>query len=326
MRTLLPIFIFLMLSVFTGTLPAQTGFFPDDLVVSASALNLRDQPNKTGKVLEKLSRGSTLKFVTAANDGAYETVDDNYGVWLRVQSGTGKTGYVFSTFVTGQFNLYLEGETPLDLLPEQSWYGLYARDSFSDELRAIQVRLATEYNSFREEDTQVLRTNQPDRAKFIIGTTSRLQPGPAGELGIFDPADFYFNDALAPGAMLALLPGSKPDDETPAPPCYLAATGCASLQDDETIAFQDFKLTALLPRPDLPTIRQDLSPWFKTPPGLNPNIRLWWFGDLDGDARPDAIIEDMPEEMGMRISLFLSSRARDGELLRKVCEYWPPLD
>ncbi|MCB0534906.1 MAG: SH3 domain-containing protein [Lewinellaceae bacterium] len=325
MRTLLPIFILSLLSVSAITLSAQTGFFPDNLVVSASALNLRDQPNKSGKVLEKLARGSSLKYLATANDGAFETLDDNYGAWLKVQSGTGKTGFVFSSFVTGLYNLYLEGETIFDQLPEQHWYGVYARDSFSDELRAIKVQLATEYNSFREEDTQVLRTNQSGKAKFIIGTTIRLQPGPAGDLGIFEPAEFYFNNALAPGAMLALSPGAKSDD-TPTPSYYLAASGCARLKEDLTMALENYKLTVLAPQDGLPTIRQDLSPWFRTTPGVNHNVRLRWFGDIDGDARPDAIIEDMPEEMGMRISLFLTSKARDGELLRKVCEYWPPLD
>ena len=60
--------------------------------------------------------------------------------------------------------------------------------------------------------------------------------------------------------------------------------------------------------------------------GLNPSVTLIWYGDLDGDNKPDAILEDAPYEVGARISLYLSSKARPGMLLHKMCEYFYMID
>ena len=38
------------------------------------------------------------------------------------------------------------------------------------------------------------------------------------------------------------------------------------------------------------------------------------------DGKPDALLDDCPYEMGCRDALFLSSKAKPGEYLRKVCE------
>ncbi len=57
---------------------------------------------------------------------------------------------------------------------------------------------------------------------------------------------------------------------------------------------------------------------------ISPMVDVLWFGDIDHDNKSDMILQDCPYEVGCRASLFLSSKAHKGELLRKVSEhFWP---
>ncbi len=312
----------ILLAVFSS---AQSTFFPDELLVSASALNLRDQPDKSGKVLEKLPRGAALRFIETVNEGQYVEVYSMYGIWLKVQSQT-QTGFVFSPHVMGAYNLYLEGDYSMESLPPLQWYGLYMRDSFSDEIRPIQVRLEQVYHELFGAELNVLRTNQPEPAKFIIGSIYPLRPGFAGSLGLYDPGTIYRNADLAPGAMLPIYPGQEPDDTSATVTWYLAATGCAKFGESDFVNISDYQLFAMEMQYDGAATKQDLSHWVQTEAGLNPSVSLLWYGDLDGDRKPDMVLQDAPEEMGARISLFLSSKALPGAFLHKVCQYLLPVD
>jgi len=305
---------------------SQMMFFPEELVVTASSLNLRDKPEKSGKVLEKLSKGNPLTLVEVTNGGQYVEVDSVSGLWLKVKSTT-KTGYVFSPYVSGLYYLCMDRDIVRDAMPPLFWYGIYVRDSFADELRPVELRRVREYNEFFMEDVDVLYTDQPDTAKFIIGSVYPLKPGYVGNLGLFGPDMTYYSSQLSPGAMLPIQPGMDEQDTTEKSTYFLAATGCAQFGSyDDYVRVTDFRLYAMEMAPDLPSRRQDLTGWVQAAEGLNPSVTLIWYGDLDGDNKPDAILEDAPYEVGARISLYLSSKARPGMLLHKMCEYFYMID
>lgn len=324
-------FVFILLYAFQ--LNAQSDFFSEEMIVTASSLNLRETPDKNGKKISSLPRGTVVEFVEALNKGQWvqaDTTDPNspYGPWLKVRA-QGKVGWAFGAHLTGTVGLYYEGglfwsENPL---PPLSWYGVYARDSFADELRKIEVQLVEEKSEYFGEDVKVLKTNQKDPSKFIIGSLKPMQAGYAGPLGIFEVRDMYLSGELAPGNTVSIHPGGETNsiDTTIKPSYVFVATGCARIEESEylDVKVADYKLT-LLDYTTTPPRRQDLTPFVQ--PELeefNPSIRLNWYGDLDMDGKPDAILNDCPIEMGCRDALFLSSKAKNGEYLRKVCEhYW----
>jgi len=308
-----------------ATANAQMAFFPEELVVTATSLHLRDIPDKSGKVLEKLSKNTTLSLVEVVNDGHYVEVDGVSGFWLKVKSKT-KTGYVFSPYVSGTYFVCMDGDILSDPLPPLLWYGVYVRDSFADELRKIEVRLEREYNEVFMEEVDVLHTDQPDTAKFIVGAAFPLKPGYVGNLGLFGPEMAYYTSQLAPGTMLPIHPGMDENDTTEKSTYYFAATGCASFSEYNYVQVTDYRLFVQEMQPETTARRQDLTGWVQPEPGLNPSVILLWYGDLDGDNKPDAILEDAPYEIGARISLFLSSKARPGMLLHKVCDYFYVID
>lgn len=323
MKTACPaLFLFLF---FTNILSAQLQYFPEELIVNASSLNLRDKPDKSGKVVEKMPRGSALSLVELVNGGEYVEVDSINGYWVKVQYKN-KTGYVFSPYVVGTYNLYQDNDVFDTALPQLNWYGVYMRDSFADELRKIEVRLEEEYSDFYGGRVKFLKTNQTANSKFLIATANPLQTGLVSNLGAFDPGTLYMSSELSPGAMMPIQPGQEMSDTNSVGTYYLAATGCAQFEETDFVQIRDYRLYAMEFQPNGPSPRQDITGWVQPEPGLNPSVSLVWFGDLDHDRKPDAIIQDAPFESGARISLFLSSKAKPGAFLHKVCEYFFPID
>ena len=326
MKPSIPVLSLLVYFFISTSASGQINFFPEELFVKDSALNLRDRPDKSGKVVEKLPHGAALTLVEAANDGQYVEVDSVYGAWLKVQYKN-KSGYVFSPHVIGAFNLYQEGDAFDEGLPgDQNWYGLYMRDSFADELRKIDVHLEKTYSELYDDTVNMLKTNQKDQSKFIIGSAVPLTPGFAGNLGAYDPGSFYLSGELSPGSMLNIYPGQDANDTTQYNSCFLAAVGCARFDESDYVKVSDYRLFAFESLPEGQAPKQDLTGWVQPEEGMNPSINLVWFGDLDHDHKPDALIQDMPAESSSRMSLFLSSKARPGEYLHKVCEYYFPID
>jgi hypothetical protein len=301
-------------------LAAQNAFFPPEVVVTASALKLREQANLQSKVLETLPRGTVMQVTGIHNDGEVVEVDSMYAPWYKVRHN-GKVGFVFGGFVTETIGLYYENDIANQpTLPQLNWYGVYMRDSFSDEIRKIEVRYEEEYSEMVDGMIQVLKTNQREESKFIIGTTYKLPLGYVGPLGITDSPGWFFEGGLAPGAMQPISVGQEPGDETIGETYFLAATGCAALKDN-FVQVTGYQLQVLEIN-DTNSRMQNLTPWFLAEIGINPQVQLTWYGDLDQDKKPDAVIHDCPFEMGCRASLFLSSKAQSGEMLRKVCEHF----
>lgn len=200
---------------------------------------------------------------------------------------------------------------------------MYARDSFADEIRKVSVRQVEELNEMFGAKVSVLKTNQTDASKFLIASVLPLQVGYCGSLGVFSLNDFFGTRSLGPGGQFAIYPGNDLNDTIIKASYGLAATGCAAFEGSY-VQVRDYKLT-LLDFATEPASQQDLTTWVKTEnEELSPTVDVLWFGDLDHDNKPDMILQDCPYEVGCRASLFLSSKARKGEYLRKVSEhFWP---
>lgn len=310
-----------LLPAFAVCVSAQMDFIPEQMVVSATTLKLRSEPNTNASVVESLQRGALVKVIEAHNNGEVVEVNEQYAPWYKVKSAAGKTGYVFGAFVANTYGLYYEDDMIEGNLPPLNWYGLYQRDSFSDELRPIAVTTKTEYSEMYEEEITLLKTNQKDTSKFIIGTTEKLKTGYAGPLGIMDSPGWFFEGGLNPGAMLPISSGQAPGDTIYGQTYFLTATGCATLREN-FVQIVDYKLHIMEIFSETENKIQELTPWFSYLPDMNPSVQLIWYGDIDQDKLPDAVIHDCPYEAGCRTSLFLSSKAAKSEILKKVCEHF----
>ena len=311
----------IMLLAFAVYTQAQSMFLPEEMIVSASALKLRAAPDANSAVVETLPRATIVKVVDVHNQGEVVEVNEMYAPWYKVKSASGKVGYVFGAYVAGTYGLYYEDDVVEGVLPPLNWYGVYQRDSFSDELRKIEVMTKKIYSEMYGEEINMLKTNQKDTSKFIIGTTETLKTGYAGPLGIMDSPGWFFEGGLNPGAMLPISSGIAPGDTTYGQTYFFTATGCAVLKDNY-VQINDYQLQIMEMFEESGNKSQDLTPWFKCLPDMNPSVQLIWYGDIDQDRLPDAVVHDCPFEMGCRTSLFLSSKAAKSEILKKVCEHF----
>ena len=323
--------VFLLLVIGTSYEGAcqYTPFFPEELVVTANTLNLRELPDKNAKKVTGINQGAIVQFVEAWNNGEYlqaDTTDPDspFAPWLKVRYD-GKTGWVFGAYVTAATGLYYENDFSFDFssLPPVYWYGVYARDSFADEIRKVNVRQVQETNDFYGANVTVLKTDQAESSKFLIATVTPLKVGYCGSLGVFDLKDFYGSNNLGPGGQFSLYPGNDMNDTIVKAAYGLAATGCATL-DGSYVQVNNYKLT-LLDYASEPAIHYDLTAWVKPEnEAISPMVQVLWYGDIDSDNKPDIILQDCPYEVGCRASLFLSSKAKKGALLHKVSEhFWP---
>lgn len=320
----------LFILLLSATASAQvTPFFPDEMIVTASSLNLRDTPDKNGKKVGSLTQGSIVQVIEAYNNGEYVQADTTdpespYAPWLKVRY-KGISGWAFGAYLTGTMGLHYENDILMEgeTLPPLQWFGVYARDSFADEVRRIQVRVVDEFNEFFQAQVRVLKTNQAETSKFLISSLQPIPTGYCGPLGNFEIGEMYFSKTLNPGGQLSIYPGNDMNDTILRPTYGIAATGCATLENTY-VRVTDYKLQ-LIDFSQEPAQYQDLTRWVKPDaPDASPSVDLLWFGDLDRDGKPDAIINDCPYEVGCRASLFLSSKAPPGSYLYKVCEhYWP---
>jgi hypothetical protein len=317
------IFHFLVSVLMTTQVNAQLDFFPSEVAVNASSLKLRAEANTTSTVLETLKRGTVLQVMELFNNGEVLNVDTLYAPWYKVKVNE-KVGYVFGAYVVPTYGLYYEDDIFAETeLPQLNWYGVYMRDSFSDEIRPIKVRLESEFNEFHGVSVKILTTNQSDESKFIIGTVFTLPVGYAGPLGITDSPGWFFEGGLAPGSMQSISSGydMKTNAEVVGDTYFLAATGCAALKDN-LVQVSGYQLQVFEMDAGASKLLQNLTPSVLPELGINPQIKLTWYGDLDHDNKPDMILHDCPVEMGCRASLFLTSKARPGELLHKMSEHF----
>jgi hypothetical protein len=305
----------------SGSISAQyTTFFPSEFIVKIQALPLLESPDVHARKLSTLPRGAIVQFVDAYKNGEYQTIDTFSGPvrWIKVRYRD-KLGYVLEQNLSGTFQLLYEGN-PAESLPPLNWYGVYIRDSTTDEIRKVELRLEETYDEVDRVRIKLVKTDQRDFCKFLVGTTQALPVGFAGPLGSYRVNDIRTIDGLLPGSQVSVYTGRPVTDTTSHSAWQLAATGCAYIKD-EFLTVTDYQLFLIDYDPGSAK-KQVLTPWI-APESANSrqDVSLVWYGDLDHDNRPDFILQDNPFENGFRTSLFLSGKAEKGHFVGKVCEY-----
>jgi hypothetical protein len=78
-------------------------FAQNELIIQGDVVNIRKAPNVQGEVVTKAKRFDSLTILQKASQDVIGGVTD---FWYRVQTSTGKVGYVFGNFTS----LKLEGQ------------------------------------------------------------------------------------------------------------------------------------------------------------------------------------------------------------------------
>ncbi len=309
--------IFLYLSIiilFNCDIFAQSS---NSYIVISNKLNVRDKPSMNSNIIGVLENGETVKVIghDRFNFENYdcESVNDYEHCWREITFNQ-KKGYVHSLYLGTKYMLFYE-DAYIHYYPKvKYWYGVY-RDSISQKevLRKIEPFVK---NLKHESDVEhdFLITNNKQKSLFIIATNTLITER---EMGVFTRSqnkenDYYNN--LKPGVRQWLY--SQVIGSTVAGPLYeLITTGDYFISDyglaTKNIEFYVYEGNF----PNLTKI-QNITKFTRN----KEHVKIEYFGDIDGDYKPDIIIQASSHNSHNSI-LLLSSEAGPKDLLEEVSLY-----
>lgn len=88
------VYIFLLLFLVTFTLAAENGVLIGDNV------NVRSKPETGASIVANISSGTKVDILEKGHE--YTFIGPYYGTWYKIRLSSGKTGYIFSSFVKMQ--------------------------------------------------------------------------------------------------------------------------------------------------------------------------------------------------------------------------------
>jgi hypothetical protein len=298
-------------------------------VLSKTGLKLRSDPSQKADV--KLSAAYWSLVDLCESDFVHDTIDGTIGSWWKVRY-KGTEGYMFGGYLVqvdsthSQYkDVRIMGErsycSQVNYDPALNWYGVYRMDGFDTIMRVeIEISLLGEAEAMSETGGVggiSVRTNHSDSlwSLFLIGSKTPLVESSVRN-GRFE-GKWMFPGQSQDVFVLGREKYSKtyhpvPLDERP-PRMSLIALG--SVTDVEYCPqIEGYRLVLKSDKSN--AFRQNITDHlrFKGECGM-PN--LFWFGDLDGDKKPDLVFEAGATSM-VEYTLFLSSLANENEYVHMV--------
>lgn len=276
---------------------------PETLYVSASALNLREQPHADAAILAVAEHGSAVR-VTNAEPG-------HAGDWLEVSYGAYK-GYMHRDYLTAGYELLLPWGAAPAHLPNLHWYGIFSTDEGDSLWRVdVQIERDPELGNF-------VAVAEPHRydAFMLIGA---IHPLPEGRINS--------NPDLCPQTE-ALYPGmSRPvcwTDNTATEQYQLKVYGTYTTSPDGYSIYQGYRVEAsCYSFPTHSSCDQLIYSVPEEQPLWEPAY-LFWEGDLNQDGRPDFMLMAPQSEYSATYHLYMGQAPEEGKVVRKVAsvEEW----
>ncbi|MEM6766318.1 MAG: SH3 domain-containing protein [Bacteroidota bacterium] len=287
-------------------------------VVAESGLNMRNSPRTSGEKIGKLALGTEVEVV--AHSGIFFTLTDDgkeiKGEWVEVNARNGalarKRGFVFSGFlgeisppvpmeilVPGTFH----GEDVPSNSASREWLGLFeGEDGFY--VSYIEPKLERVHDGMVDGEGEktgwAVSTDKEDTCILLVA-------GLAVDEG---KIDHYPVEDRSP------LPGSNIFIEGPKVPTSLYVTGIVELVN-YGLLMKDYSLTLRAGKG-----AEDYTQGFLHIEHLEETrVDILWSGDIDRDGKIDFLINTSHHYNLYQPTLFLSSRAEKGKLLRRMASF-----
>jgi len=294
-------------------------------IISRSGGELKVSPDNSSKTLIKVPYWSVVNG--CLNYRRKDTINGTYGYWERVKYN-GIEGFMFDgSFIRidtsyaklKKFRIMSEGFlcAPVNFDPRLNWYGIYkTHDGDSLEKVEIDIRKLNQSDddhSGLDDGTIVIKTNisKTRRSLLLIGSEQELKEGFVrfGELSEFH----------------SLYPGQTCDvgitEKNGRAINFLNGLKLNAIGTVEDIQFCPVLVNYRLRLTDIRNNykTQDITDDFKIK-GECGMPELFWYGDLDGDRRPDLIFT-AGSTTTCQITLFLSCIADNDNFVKKADQW-----
>lgn len=313
MKNLIGVFLFCFLFVYCH---AQS-YWPDEFSVMVSKLNMRETPSVNSRILTTLEWGDIVYPATidSLETQTCDTINNLSGCWWKVQHHN-HTGYVFSPYLRQPYMLAYEDSYLGEIPKYRFWYGVYYDETKGAEyIKKIKPSLVEEENTTDDHRHTLLKTDQTAKSLFIIATFDSI---PEKEMGLFTRNDRIgrkCSGTLDPGD-IDYLYSSSAESRITSESYVMYTTGTYIYKGNDILRTNIDIVIVGTTQYSKQKVVQNMKQYF----GNKEAYSLEYFGDIDGDDRPDLIMSGSSTSSGGTI-LFLSSRAKEGELLSPVAGF-----
>lgn len=298
----------LFLSVFIYTSLFSQAEYVDKIVLS-SQLNIRATPSIKGELVGVLQNGEKVKFLKDQKIEDCTSINSLHGCWQKIYFND-KLAYVFSPFIGDEIMLYYEN-TAINYYPKVNYWYACIYDSIKQKDILVEVEtFQSESKYYDEVGTKIIETKHTDKSLFLIATNSKRD---IGDIGVYSK-----NQTISENCDDYCRPGDKEymyfetNGNSIIKECYyLITTGTYSINErgSQLEKYEVFVADNEPPEPSFTKI-QNVS---KHMPNSEV-YKLEFYGDIDGDSKPDFILSAASSSGGANM-LFLSSLALDDELV-----------
>lgn len=314
-----PILIFLFLLVSASTLGQDFACFEFNeqaRISSNTGLNLRAEPNNNSEVLAKIPFWHLVDLCGLAY--VTDTINGVKGNWTKVRYGESK-GYVFDAYLVPidsshalekDFRIMQEQAScsAINYDPSLFWYGVYRFTKY-DTIIPVEIEFERNHvDSDPREEIGGVRTQYSDSlfSYLLIGFRDSIEVNSVFNGGISQKT-------LYPGQRISVWAHTDKCEVTDKTAVDLIALGnVEDVQYCPIITGYDLRLR---------------NRWGETlTQGLMESVSyagecgmpaIYWFGDLDGDKRPDLVLMGATNSR-YDLYLFLSTQAKENELVGLV--------
>jgi hypothetical protein len=321
----------LLFFIFTGRVLAQESSCVDSefraRVIAKSGLNLRSEPHRNAKTLRSLPYWGEIKLCPEKVSFQFrDTIDGFVGFW-RLLEYQGTEGYAFDAFLLHvghydtlhiatkdyRFSMEFGNCSDINFDPNLHWFGVYRMDGF-DTIMPVNIEVvnpnARIVRGYDDGNDWVLRTQYSDsmNALFLIGFKNPVAAA-SEHRGQHELSWLYPGQIQHVNTRNAKRVNGKHSFELIAAGTVKKVQYCPELENYRMFITDD----------RYNGHEQDMLPYLKHL-GECGMPMLYWFGDIDGDSRPDMVFQAGSNYM-VEYTLFLSSLSTGSNYVGKADQW-----
>lgn len=274
-------------------------FAPNDLIVNATELRFREEPNQNGQVIDILDNGEILEFLEFVphSEPSFQLYEKLSFTWLKTKRKLdGRTGFVFGQYIQPA-KLALRYGQDYNKLPNLNWYGI----TLNNEKTKIETTFPEIVGS--EHNKRIIDSLQ---SYVIIGSKDKYQ------VGQIDGTVFHNENLLILKENEHRVIEFKNEYKLKIEVCH----DIELIADQENESIIERLFITVIDTTEKEIVHQELTNQFNHKE--NKGFWIHFIGDLNNDFIPEILLSPLSEKGGR--NLWFESQSQEIKL-QSITEY-----